>query len=633
MNPADDLARKIEAIRRMLADDEPAALRSSYLADPSQGRTVLQGSTAPALVPAWNQHPSGLWVPGSAAQAPAPIDLMAVYLTAEEIYGVTPPADYTTRQLQRIPLENVLRFCALVLTALAMPGTSARDVDERFANDLLQGRVRDRVLNLLRDNTRRFLVPQAFMLLARAAVQMSPDTVPQGTQPGDLVGALLCISQTMGHHPHSGPTVIADQPGPLGREIIANQHFNHTWSVSGVLARYARRWLELPAEHRAETGVVDLSQAYEDCTGVRLEELAAVAGYLWMRTVQGTFLLEHAELAALDIPPERLEGVLALISNDLTGMREAVQREQPQQLTEWSFNPFERWPVIRLTGERLLTLDPRHLVNRAFGWLPIWDIKSPPSGHTKPPGHKKLAARAEQTLRHFSEVYVSEVLHHITQDASTARRVYDDAQLKAAYSAEGQRIADAAIDYPGTWIVIEVTTTQLRREAATAVPDESQTEDIDKLIEEIDQIDATINALRQDEAALTKAPATHPRRFQPLLVLPEGFPVNPVTLTVIRERARSRGLLQQPDTDPLEIADIEELEMIEGVQETSGPSLLEILRSKNAGTLRNAGLREHILHGMGLTPPKPARHAALFETAMKPLFEALPPPTEQAPAT
>ncbi|MEV5910511.1 hypothetical protein ACWEGX_09665 [Streptomyces chartreusis] len=73
--------------------------------------------------------------------------------------------------------------------------------------------------------------------------------------------------------------------------------------------------------------------------------------------------------------------------------------------------------------------------------------------------------------------------------------------------------------------------------------------------------------------------------------------------------------------------------MIEGIQEASGPSLLEILRSKNTGTLRNAGLREHILHGMGLTPGKPARHAELFETAMKPLFEALPSPAEQAPAT
>ncbi|MFF6777971.1 hypothetical protein ACFY8W_31085 [Streptomyces sp. NPDC012637] len=624
MDATNDLVRRIEEIRRLLAEAEPESLRSSYLADPSGGRAVLQGSTAPALVSEWNQHPSGLWLPKSSAQTPAPIDLMAVYLTAEEVYGVTPPTGYTTRQLQRLSLESVLRFSAFWLTALAMPGASARSVDERFAGTMLNGPPRDRVLNLLRDTTRRLLVPQALMLLARTAVQVSPGSLPDGVAQGDLVGALLCISQTMGRQPETGPTVIEDRPGPLGREIIANQHFNHTWSVSGVLARYARRWLELPAEHQSEPAVVDLSQAYEDCTGVRLEDLAAIAGYLWARTVQGCFVVERAELSTLDIPHERREGVLELISNSMSGLREELQRERAELRTEWSFDPFQRWPVIKLPEERLLILDPRHLVSRAFGWLPIWDIKFPPPGRIKPSGHKKLAARAEQTLRHFSEVYVSEVLHHIAQDASTARRVYDDEQLKAAYTAQGQRIADAAIDYPGAWIVIEVTTTQLRREAATAVPDESQIEDIDKLIEELDQINATINSLRADEAALTGIHATLPRRFYPLLVLPEGFPVNPITLTVIRERARSRNLLQGPDTAPLEIADIEELEMIEGVQEDAGPSLLEILQSKNAGSLRNAGFREHILHVMRLSPPKPSRQAELFHAAMKPLFEVLP---------
>ncbi|WP_075025133.1 hypothetical protein [Streptomyces griseus] len=105
-----------------------------------------------------------------------------------------------------------------------------------------------------------------------------------------------------------------------------------------------------------------------------------------------------------------------------------------------------------------------------------------------------------------------------------------------------------------------------------------------------------------------------------------------MTLTVIRERARSRGLLQAPDTDPLEIADIEELEMIEGIQEDGGPSLLEILQSKNAGTLRNTGLREHIFYGLNLSPSKPARHAELFATALQPLFEALPRPEPEPPA-
>ncbi|MGW1712636.1 hypothetical protein [Streptomyces sp. NPDC002156] len=615
----------------MVADAEPASLRAGYLADPSAGDPVLQGTTATALVPRWNERPSGLWIPAK-CQEPAPIDLTAVFLTPDEIFGFPLPSSYTESQLQRLPLEGVLRFCALVLNSLAAPDASADAVDRGFVDRLFNEPVRSRVLNLLRDETRRLLVPQAFMLLARMAMEISPDTLAEDTPEGDVVGALFGLTQTLGQFPDPGPAVIGDQPGTLGRELIANQHFNYSWSIAGILARYARRWLQLPAEHQGEPGIIDLSQAYGDSTGIQFESLAAVAGYLWMVTTTGRFVIAPGELTNLDIPAGQVEAVLALISTNLPGMREAVRSERPEKRTEWSFDPFQQWPVLRLPEERLLILDPRRLLDRAFGWLPIWDIKHPPPGHTKPAGHRKLAARAESTLRHLSEVYVSEVLHRITGDESTTRRVYDDAELKAAYTAQGQRIADAAIDYPGTWIVIEVTTTQLRREAATAVPGESQIEDIDKLIEELDQINATIIALRRDESALTGSPATADRRYLPLLVLPEGFPVNPVTLTVIRERARARGLLQVPDTDPVEIVDIEELEMIEGIQEESGPTMLDILRGKQSGSLRNSAVGDHIFHVMRLRPSRPARQADLLHAALRPLADALPRPTQgQAP--
>ncbi|MGW3291386.1 hypothetical protein ACWDR3_42840 [Streptomyces sp. NPDC001002] len=621
MEAADRLAQKIESLTRMLAEAEPAALRAGYLADPSSGHPVLRGSTTTALVPRWSEHPSGLVVPASATP-PAPIDLGAAYLTPDEIFGAALPADYAVRQLERLPLEGVVRFCARVLNALELPGAAVENVEMFFAREWLDEPTRSRVMNLLRDDTRRLLVPQALMLLARLAMETSPDTVADDAPDGDIIGALFSLIQTMGHHSDPGPSVISDRPGTLGRELIANQHFHRSWSAPGILARHARRWLQLPAEHSGEPGIVPLSQIYQDCTGVPLEDLAALAGYLWLRTTMGRFVIEPEELAALAMPAERVAAVLALISTDLPGMREAVRDERPEQRTEWSFDPFQRWPVIRLPEERLLILDPRHLVSRVFGWLPIFDIKFPL--RPKPQGHRITAARAEQTLRHFSEVYVNEVLHNITGDAGTTRRVYDDDDLKAAYTAPGQRIADAVIDYPGTWIVIEVTTTQLRRDAATAVPGESQIEDIDKLVEELGQIDATITALRRDESALTGVSPADGRRFLPLLVLPEGFPVNPITLTVIRERARAKRLFTHSDTDPVEIVDIEELEMIEALQERSGPSLLDILRGKQSGSLRNAAVRDHIVYVMRLRPQAPARHAELFDRALAPLIDVLP---------
>ncbi|KUN57945.1 hypothetical protein AQJ46_45390 [Streptomyces canus] len=59
MDAAERLAQKIETLSKMFTDAEPASLRAGYLADPSAGHPVLQGSTAMALVPRWNEHPSG----------------------------------------------------------------------------------------------------------------------------------------------------------------------------------------------------------------------------------------------------------------------------------------------------------------------------------------------------------------------------------------------------------------------------------------------------------------------------------------------------------------------------------------------------------------------------------------------
>ncbi|WP_240969805.1 hypothetical protein [Actinacidiphila epipremni] len=557
-------------------------------------------------------------------QPVSPIDLVLTFLTPQEIYGFALPADYTDSQLERIPVDGVLRFCAQAIHSLALPGVSRSDIDRHFVGNWFHEPTRTRILNLLQEPNRGLVVPQALMLLARRALEICPDYVPDGIH-GDVVGALLVLNQYMGSGLDDGPTVISDSPGPLGRELIANQHFNRTRAATHTLARYQRRWRQIHHDLRNQPGMTSLDDAYLECTGVTLDDLAAVGGYLWAAVAtQGRFVVPRDELNALNIPEERVAGVLDLISADLPAMRAELLTGRPEHRTEWTFDPFERYPVIRLAGDLLLTLDARYLIDRIFGWLPILDIKFPPSARTKPSGHRKLATQAMQTLRHVSEVYTSEVLHAIAGDVSSNRRVYDDADLKKVFTAPGQRVADAAIDYPGSWIVIEVTTTQLRREAATAVPGESQTQDIDKLVDELDQIDSTIKALRVGESKLTGTPAPAHRRYLPLLVLPEGFPVNPITLTVIRERAAARGLLQKADVDPIEIVDIEELEMIEALQEDSGPSLLEILRSKQTSSLRNASMRDYIICGLNLHPGAPQRFWPLFLAALEPLRRALP---------
>lgn len=612
------VAAQIEFLRRQLADREPGSLRDAYLAVPVPGRPVLEGTTAPALTPQWQQQPSGLITPATAPTQP--IDLLGVYLTFSEIFGFPADSGYTVRQLRVLPLGVVLQFCAELLNALSQPGASRADLDRHFATQWLRDPFRTRVLNLLRDPRRALLVPQALMLLARAAVEHSPDTLPEDTEQGNLVGALLTFSDLTGASGRQGPTVITDQPGELGREIIANQYFNNSTSVAHTLTRYVRRWRHGLPQVDNIGGLVDLAAVYEECTGVTLDDLTIVAGALWIAACHGEVLTPAAELETL-LPAGRAAGALSLISAHPDTLREAVQAERAQRRTEWTFDAFQQYPVVRL-GDLLLVVDQRYLIDRAFGWLPINDIRFPPRTRSRPAGHKKRAEQAVHTLRRLSELYVSEILHSITGQGG-ARRVYDDAELKTAFQEKKQKIADAAIDYGDTWIVVEVTTSQLQRDAATAVPGDAQVNDIDKLLDEVHQIDATIQALRRDESRLTGVAGPVRRRYLPLLLLTEGFPVNPVTMTVIRERADRDGLLQGQDVMPLEVLDVEELELIEALQEQQGVSLLTLIQRKQASHLERMPMRSFLYATITTAFSHPQRFEGKISEALRPLETAL----------
>ncbi|MYS80335.1 hypothetical protein [Embleya scabrispora] len=273
---------------------------------------------------------------------------------------------------------------------------------------------------------------------------------------------------------------------------------------------------------------------------------------------------------------------------------------------------FRRSPVVRLADGRLLVLDQELLIDRVFGWWPMLDIKKPPNGR---PADKARSDAAEGCLRHLTEVAVTEVLSSIA-GAGTARRMYGDAELRAAFPGQGQKITDAVIDYGDAWVLVEVTAVRLRQNSVNAASEQAQIDDMDKLVKKARQIDATIRALKKREHQLTGLRPAHRKTFYPVLVMAEGFPANPVTLTVLRERVRKAGLLTGAGITPLEILDAEEVEMIEALQGTGGPGLREILEGKRNADLYRASVRDYIIRERGLNPRRPRRLEPLWESIL-----------------
>ncbi|MBP2330608.1 hypothetical protein JOF56_010993 [Kibdelosporangium banguiense] len=618
-SPEDNL----EKIYRSFTGREPGQVASSFFSALSYGDTYIQGTAVQAIKSEWVMSSVGLILPKHVATPPSPIDQVVVYLTAKDILGTKLASSVVISQLSRIPLDAVISFAARVLSIFRAPSASRREVDERFAKEWFIGPTQTRVLNLLRDPSRGLVVPQAILALIKYAMLYSGDSLVPGVEIGNVVLAMVAITDYLNpeREVENSENVITKVPGALGRELISNQVFNADPVEMNLFARFIRTWLQLPQELVGMSEIVDLEKVYQDAVGVPLRDVMAVALVLWAATTakEGAGPFEEY-FAVLKWTPERIRAAVSVFCADVPTFRAEVLKELKS--TDWEFSAFGRYPAVTLYNGHLAVIDPALLLKRVFGWLPIYDIKFPSTDGAR---DRKRAAQAEQCLRRLAEIYTSEVLDSLGASTTVARRVFHDRDLRGAFSSVGVRVADTVVDYGDAWIVIEVTTSQLRRESVAGISDADVVGDLDKLVGEVEQIDSTITSLRVGQEKLTGTPCSVSTRFFPLLVLTEGFPVNPISLTLLREKVEECGLLIGDDVMPLEVVDVVELEMVEGIQEGGGPSLLELLDRKRKANLWRSNLRGFIVDELKLAPRQPRRVLELWEATFKELLPIIDP--------
>lgn len=578
-------------------------------------------STSVPIVPSYLNKRSGLIVPSRTAQ-PSPLDHVKLYITAEEVFGVAPSMNWVERQLQDISLDDVLRFVATWLHELHRSGADVRRVDSLAADTWFEPGTREKVKDLCQRGGRTLVTPQALFVLAKMACSAAADASAE-VNPAILVGGLLAISQHLGLSRENGA---ADPSlGLVGQELIANQLFNRNPSQANIIASFVRRWLQLPCELAGEARVIDLADAFQQATGVSLTDLQIIGTALWSSSLKDQRSLIPPEyFEPLGWSRERLAATLDLICVDATRLRVEVADEISRFGLPWSISAFERFPVIRLDSGSLLVIDPNLLVRRAFGWLPLFDIVEGLKSRGQP-GDRRLAEHAKGCVAHLTEVYTLEVLSNIVGNGNGnhAQRLYNDTDLDAAFTKRGRQKADAAIDYGDAWVVVEVTTSKAQRATVSGISSNAVDADLGKLVDEAAQIEATIDALRIDESRLTGVPSQRARRYLPLLVASEGFPINPISLELLRERLRTAGVLQKSDISSLEVVDLEELEIVESLQEYGGPSLRDLLTQKAASSMANAGMREYILSSVNGSIKSASRIRQLMRVVIEPAAVAL----------
>jgi len=610
---ADVDAPPFEQFARRLRGDE-----GSFLVLPSSDLTYLPGSPIPAIGLRYVQRTDGLLVPASAARAPQPIDLIHTYITYSELFGWAAGPEYVIEALGNVPRDQFVTGCAELLGAYEALGSERREIDDRLATAWFKEPTANRVRHLL-TNHATLVAPQALLLLMQLGLLHSPEIPDADAKPRPFPALVLALQQGLGSGPEDHETTFLGQTAsPLFRQIVASHHFSQSQDEATTISHHHQRWVRLSRDLSARSDAVDLSFAFFQATGIDKDDFTAVGLAIWAHCeTHGSYPIPASALDSFKLSPYVVERTLALFSGTPEELRGHIAGLEDKFHTEWSFDVLRRFPVVRLPDGSLIVLSKRLLLERIFGWLPIYDLTE----GFKARDRRVEADRAELWLRSMCE---ADALIGLTNLASRSR-FYGADQIQAAFGT-AERNADAAIEYPDAWVVVEIGTHQLKRTTVVVGDPDSLESDLRFAIDaKAAQLDETIKHLIADESRLTRRPPLPRRQYVPVLALTEGFPVNPMTTFAVRERLLAAELFTDPRIAPLHILDQEELDMAEAMSEEGGPSLLQLLDDHQRSTLAASAFKDWLIldRGRGTGPRRPRRLEAVRQEAWEPALQRL----------
>ncbi|MEU4373597.1 hypothetical protein [Pseudonocardia alni] len=598
----------------------PPGVDGAFLTVGIEGARYEPGEAVPRLGVTYGIRSSGLVVPMEYVRSPAPIDSIATYLTGAQVFGQPIPPEFVVMHLRRLELTEVLGACSRLLR-LVDRGSSPEQVDGAL-EDAFQSQAWRRIRSLTAGGERRLVAPHVLLVLLKHAARFSGDCRLSGVASGNVVAAMLGTADDLELLGGSDLDAVigTGPPGVIEREIVATHHFHSEMDIRHTMAKFVRRWKQLPAELASDPRVVDLEATFEQSVGVSVDEFVAVGMALYAASLMRQPVIRRDHLTGLRLRNGAAERVLGLVMRGTAELR--VWARSINAAPTWEFSHLERFPVVDC-GDHMVVVRPRLVLQRFFGWLPFFDVAD---GLGADRAARKRADAVRSCLGHLGEVYVRETLQQ--QSRRHGLRVFDEEQIRHALNPTGgQRTCDLTVDDGRRWALFEVTSSQLNRETVAGTSAERLDDVLSKLIGKVEQLNQTIDALQHRESDLTGRPIGGSRRYFPVLVLTEGFPVNPITLTALRQRAHEAQLLQGDDVAELEVVDGVELEILEGT-DLGEPTVLDALDLKQHAALRRSNMRDFLMRERQVRSTTPDRVARLAGIAFDIALDATQPPND-----
>jgi hypothetical protein len=578
-----------------------SGVHDDFLFVPQEGAPYVAGSTVQALGRLGGRATtSGFWVPSA---DPASHAFMGTYVTLEEyLPGVAESLDLG--DVAEKHRRSSLITAVVVLNRLSAKPEHRAELTDGFSSALPPDARRrfDASMHARTGGLGRLIVaPQPLLLSLRWLIGVSPASEP-------LQGEITPLDATLfvhlaGEKLFSREDVVDQDPDIARRRLmlvlmnlgaLGNQD-----DVYASIDRTVRLWREFGAHTVRELGV-PAADLFARCAGVEIEDALAIGFALMAHAMSwepGQPVLLQRSIAP-SVPAELRDRCYAFLVQELADSLGSLG----PPVSEFDLLAIESRPVLGV-GDGLIVLDEQMLWRRCTSGL-FWNV------------HDALKERSEREAGSFREAFGAMVEEAVEAslrrlapiDLGGATNYYTEHDLASAYG-PGVARCDAIVDFGGDVMFVEVVSGRLSVQARVNADLAKLEADFDRLvIAKCRQIDDAMKCFMADERPLTGlAPRTHVPVLVPVLVVGGGFPVNPLSLSYIRDRLGENGYLDDPRISGLCLLDLEDVDELEGMHE-HGIDVPRLLRDWQASELRDVPLNNYVLSlGIPAEARRPAR--------------------------
>ncbi len=543
-----------------------------------------------------------LFVPPTRAEPHGEMENIKAYVKLSELTGVEPTLDDLVARLRDVGLRSLLFSLSRLLNVLHVDGVSRMELQALLRDRAFTPGMLRRLRAVPNWQARIVFFPQQALFAAKMAILHAPDRDDprQDEEFRDVVVELLLTAAEF-----LDRIVLPDDPGELERVLVAHQVRNYlhnaTEQVRYMIPRASLLYLQLPFDPdlRGDPDFVDLPAVFRDATGFDLKDYLAfgVGLFVWFSDqsyLRGSHSAERESInpgtffSKSTIDPDYARRLLASFTHTYDSARAAfAARPGDAATSSYDFRPFMERPLYAIREDVIVPIHLGYLEARFTNAL-YWTI----SDH--------LQAEERRRFRRFFgrvfELYVRRSLQRAIRDESgLARRVFPEFPYRTRH---GQRkTSDVVLVYPRTAIFLDATAMRIRFEATAVSNDVAAFDtDVDQIIvAKAQQLTDRIRDFRDglhDFGGVATGDVDH---IYPVIVTIQSIPESTVIWGRIRDLLAGRGLLNGLGIEPLQLIDVEELEVLETIL-PQGVSLLEILQARAADPeRRNIGLKNFLI--------------------------------------